>query len=634
MTGPTNDQIRDVLGRAMFDSPEPHGWADVERRAAEPDGPSSAPRRTGVWLAAACVIAVVAGFVVLIGADDDNRIRTNDDTIPTTSLREELTPSPNIPSPTTAPATTGAETTTSTTTPEDEPVWTGGLLDDIDAESFRPLSSVGMGDLIVPTAPAGWRLSELSFEQVGDDTAPREWIGSNTTTIEARPDGTTGPRIELSLSRPGSNQGACAQLGVGSQSGCETSGSSVEINGLAWQPFARLEGLRADAGDVWIEVLVQDFDLQGPVLADPRIITYLESLRVGSTDDYAEIVREIGQACWDCGDPETFEEPAPLLIGEIDDTEMRPLSTLSSGDIVIPTTPPGWALAGFTPASISITPTARGSSHQFEVFGDGKTLPVVVAPACGQDVGTCDVAALEFDVELPLVDTIEIDGNTWGHDPGTGDPMAVIGDHLVVIPVNNWWVFESDVPLLQDPDVLELIDGLRVTPLVDVPENIALTDESGRIPIDRRTGLPPPKEAVASFEAGEATLLLNAAIVDDTVCITIDRADTGETISPPRCVERADFERNLTIDLAGPGFHDLDVGGDLVLLAGYVDSPIAVDVRATYGDVSADGRSAGPNDVVDGVFVLMPVTGFDDVVDFAGGYGTNPIRLEILDPAE
>ena len=171
MTEPINDQIRDFLERAMVDAPEPRTWADVERRAAVPNGPSSAPRRTGVWLAAACVIAVVAGFVVLIGSDDKTRIRTNDDTIPTTSLREELTPPPTIPSPTTAPARTGAETTTSTTTPEDEPVWRGGLLDDIDPGSFRPLSSVGVGDLIVPTAPAGWRLSELSFGQVGDDPA-------------------------------------------------------------------------------------------------------------------------------------------------------------------------------------------------------------------------------------------------------------------------------------------------------------------------------------------------------------------------------------------------------------------------------------------------------------------------------
>ena len=403
---------------------------------------------------------------------------------------------------------------------------------------------------------------------------------------------------------------------------------------MAWQPFAQLEGIRADAGDVWIEVLVQDFDLRGPVLADPRIVTYLESLRVGSTDDYAEIVGDIGQACWDCGDPETYEEPALLLIGEIDDTGMRPLSTLSSGDIVIPTAPPGWALAGFTPSSISIVQTSGGSSHYFEVWGDGTTLPVVVAPTCGQEVGTCHVAALEFDVELPLVDTIEIAGNTWGHDPGTGDPTAVIGDHLVIIPVNNWWVFESPVPLLEDPAVLELIEGLRVTPLADVPEMIALTDESGRIPIDRQTGLPPAKQAVASLETPEATLLLNAATVDDAVCVTIDRADTGEAVFRPRCFALADFEQNLTISIAGPEDHDLGLESDLVLLAGYVDSPIAVDVRATYGEVSIDGRSAGPNDVVDGVFVLMSATGFDDVVNFEGGYGTNPIRLEIIEPAE
>jgi hypothetical protein len=102
----------------------------------------------------------------------------------------------------------------------------------------------------------------------------------------------------------------------------------------------------------------------------------------------------------------------------------------------------------------------------------------------------------------------------------------------------------------------------------------------------------------------------------------------------PRCLERADFEQNLTIDLAGPGFDDLDVADDLVLLAGYVNSPVAVDVGASYDDAIADGRSAGPNDVVDGVFVLMPVTGFNDVVAFEAGYGTHPVRFEIIEPAE
>lgn len=633
MTDPTRDEIRDMLDRAMSASPEPHTWADIERRAAGPNGPSSARRRTGVqFAAAACVIAVVAGLVVLIGSDDDTRIRTDDDTIPTTSLQDDLTPAPTVPSTTTEPATTGASTTTSTTTPEDEPVWTGGSLDDIDAESFRPLSSVAEADLIVPTAPAGWRLFGVKTGWTGNDPAALEWIASNTTIMEAWPDGTTGSRIELSLSREGSENGICAQLNDGSQSGCATLGSSAEINSLAWRPFADLEGIRASVGDLWIEVLVYNFDLQGPLLDDPRIVTYLEGLRVGPADD-SEIMDEIGTACWDCGDPETFEEPAPLLIGEIDDTGMRPLSTLSSGDIVIPTAPPGWAL-GVTPSSISIIQTPGGSNHQFEVWGDATSFSVVVAPACNQDVGICDVATTDFGVELPLVDTIEVAGNTWGHDPRNGDAVAVIGDHLVIIRVNSWWVLESAVPLLEHPDVLELIEGLRVTPLVDVPDTIALTDQYG-IPVDRGTGVPAPKEAVASFEARETTLLLNAAIVDDKVCVTIDRADTGETTEPAGCFERADFEQNLTISIAVSRFDDLDVGDDpLYLLAGYVNSPMAVDVRATYGEASVVGRSAGPNNVVDGVFVLMSVTELDDAVNFEGGYSPNWIRLEISEPAD
>jgi hypothetical protein len=44
----------------------------------------------------------------------------------------------------------------------------------------------------------------------------------------------------------------------------------------------------------------------------------------------------------------------------------------------------------------------------------------------------------------------------------------------------------------------------------------------GQVLTDRRTGLPAQKESLASFETRETRLLLNAAIVDDGVCVAID----------------------------------------------------------------------------------------------------------------
>lgn len=84
----------------------------------------------------------------------------------------------------------------------------------------------------------------------------------------------------------------------------------------------------------------------------------------------------------------------------------------------------------------------------------------------------------------------------------------------------------------------------------------------------------PTKEAVASFDVRETTLLLNAAIVGDAMCLTLDRADIEETIWLSRCIDRADFDQNHTVVVAGPGFHDLDVGDEpLYLVAGYIDAP-------------------------------------------------------------
>ena len=94
MNEPINDEIREMLGRAVADAPEPRPWDDIERRAQAAAEVAPVRHRTVVWLAAAaCLIAIVAGFVVFIDRDDD-KIRTDDD----------------VPFVTTVPATTSTTT--------------------------------------------------------------------------------------------------------------------------------------------------------------------------------------------------------------------------------------------------------------------------------------------------------------------------------------------------------------------------------------------------------------------------------------------------------------------------------------------------------------------------------------------
>ncbi len=97
MTEWTNDPIRDVIDAAISDAPEPHPWAEVQRRAdVQPDDGS--PRRTVIWLAAAAsVLVLVAGFVVLVNDDGGGTIRTNT----TTTVESTTTTTTTIPAPTT-----------------------------------------------------------------------------------------------------------------------------------------------------------------------------------------------------------------------------------------------------------------------------------------------------------------------------------------------------------------------------------------------------------------------------------------------------------------------------------------------------------------------------------------------------
>lgn len=117
MIEPTREQIRTALERATIDAPAPHPWAEIERRADSAGDPPSSIPRPGVWLAAvACVVALIAGLVILPGFGDD-AIRQDDrpstvpgtTSTPTTPPTSTVDESPTVtPESTTAPAATPA----------------------------------------------------------------------------------------------------------------------------------------------------------------------------------------------------------------------------------------------------------------------------------------------------------------------------------------------------------------------------------------------------------------------------------------------------------------------------------------------------------------------------------------------
>lgn len=115
-----SEQIRAALQGATVDAPAPHPWAEIERRASSAGDPASSRLRPGIWLAAvACVVALIAGLVVLPGSGDDE-IRQDD--------RPSIVPGTTT-TPTTPPTSTVDESATvtpeSTTAPSESTVPSG-----------------------------------------------------------------------------------------------------------------------------------------------------------------------------------------------------------------------------------------------------------------------------------------------------------------------------------------------------------------------------------------------------------------------------------------------------------------------------------------------------------------------------
>jgi hypothetical protein len=606
--------------------------------------PNTVQPRWRAYAAIAAVATVVVGGLVLLttGADDE---QPADQPVVTT------------PATTTVPTTTTAPTTSA-----DQPGWTGGLLDDLDAESLQALDSFAEGDVIVPTGPNGWRVFASGAASPEDDSIVR----SQVTIIEAQPvtiplepapaDGQptdpAGQRIILTLTR----DPECEDT-----RGCSPSGPQVTINGVEWQSFSAQDqpdavpysGVRGSVGDLWVWVtapaitmyetsdgdMIEFGGFDDTLLDEPTIVEFLEGLRVGSQEELAAV----GTACWNCdadvvGSPDDGTEMVQL--GGLDSQSLRPLALVAAGDVLIPTAPSGWYLG------TTLYGDAENDDLPVSVFSVAtdpsgrRSLELYLAPACDANETSCPMADNGYQIGWPVADEMVLGGVAWGYPGGRpgGAVVAVIGDHVVAI-AGTW--YESRTPLLNDPDVLTLLEGLRVTSLAELPEQLRVVDEFGR-PIDPITGelpAPPEKQAVASAEVRGTTVVLNAAPVDDEVCMSLDRADTGETVWTSGCFVPSDVDETFVIDLAqlaaGPNFNQLAPGEELeYLLVGYIDVQFAVDVRASSDGVSVGGRSAEPTDLLDGVFVLMSVNELDDVIDFEGGFNSDTIELEVIEPSD
>jgi len=147
------------------------------------------------------------------------------------------------------------------------------------------------------------------------------------------------------------------------------------------------------------------------------------------------------------------------VLGDIDASSLGPLDSLSPTDIVVPTAPPTWTL----PEGV----TVNGERHGFVVLEDsGLPIEVWVGP-CGVEASSCTIVDNEIGA-LPVPTSVDttINGIEWGYAGRENLPAALIGDSLIV--VEGAWL-DLDVPLLDDPEIVAFLQGLRVGSPDDLP---------------------------------------------------------------------------------------------------------------------------------------------------------------------
>jgi hypothetical protein len=611
MTDHSTDEIRDLLARAMSDSPEPHAWADVEQRARRHDAPPPVRRRTGVWLAAAaCTIALLGGLVAVVSSGDEPKVRT-DDPVSTT--------------PSTSTATTTSVPASTTTALGAEVGWTGGLLDDIEVDSLRGLDSFTAGDVIVPIAPSGWRVSDSVWTDPGDAIAP-DFVEWYVEVIEVRPNNGFGQVLYLTQSR----EPTCTTT-----LGCKPSGESVTIDGVVWESivveeipeddqFFDATTLRARVGDRWVSLAAGAPQLlTGPLLDNPPIIEFLEGLRVGSPDDLAAI----GEACWQCGmsgaegdpfaatesstaTPTTMPDGAPTATSapqarapsDVNGDTGRPLTDLAEGDVVVPTyIPPGLALQGA--ARLSENPD--GSEFMFNLAtADGMYANSVRLWEHDPPLGPLGPAQMDDPNHPP----VEIAGLTWGWYDFETARIAQIGPFQV-------WVYLHD---LDRSEAERFIEGLRAASIEQFPGPIAVDGPDGLSVIDPND--PDDAEVVASDDRFELT----AVQVGDQVCTRLKETAVPVTMTfVANCRESTRLTEPGIVD-----FDPLDPTETDHLIIGVIDSPSATAVRITSPGGESVVVPTGPvNQAIDGRFFLARLD-----LDVSNGIRLDRFTIEDASP--
>ncbi|WP_420451463.1 hypothetical protein [Ilumatobacter sp.] len=613
MSDLTDDQIRELMERAMAHAPEPHPWEDVRRRGAAHDDPAAVPvhRRSWVWLAAAaCAIALVAGFVVLTESDGD-RIRVIDEPVPT---------APTTPETTTAPTTTDVPTTT-TSVPEVESAgWSGGLLDDLDTESLRPLDGYADGDAIIPTGPGGWRV-ESSRWGTGEGPASTEWYVSVTNAPPDR-------GFEEQLLQVMSTDEPCGFTRL-----CRRTGEAVTIDGVVWKSlvpdgveegtdeFVANMSLRAGVGDRWVFLALANSQvLDGTPFEEPEVIEFLEDLRVGSP----EVLMPIGEACWQCGvagaegDPfaatesptaaptttsdgaqTPTSEPGAQTPDRIGSETGRPLAELVDGDVVFPTyIPPGLTLR--PEAQISEQPGLSEFSVTLEA-ADGEHSASIRLWQEGGPIGP----APSDDPNHPRV---EVAGLTWEWNDFESARITYVGSFSV-------WVYLHG---LDRSEAERFIEGLRAIPIEQFPNPIASDSPDGLSVTDNNNT--DGAEIVATDDEFELT----AVRVSDQVCTKLEQ--TTDPVTMTFAANCWDSER-----LADSGIVDfvpVDLTDTEHLIIAILDSSNAMSVRITSPDGESVVVPTGPaNQAIDGRFFLARL-----ILDVSDGIRLDQFTIEDASP--
>ena len=179
------------------------------------------------------------------------------------------------------------------------------------------------------------------------------------------------------------------------------------------------------------------------------------------------------------------------MLGNIDGEGLRPLDTLTpeDGDIVIPTAPATWSLAPV----VNVHPDNDQPGYNFVVVTSPasadrvmSTLKVVVMPICNGTEPDCGANSVEYPAAPVLDGLVEVGGNEWGEETGCcPTATAVFGDFFIEILDSPPTPGRS---LLDDPAIVEFIQGLRVGSLADLPAQTTTFDSVARTPIDRTGG--------------------------------------------------------------------------------------------------------------------------------------------------